>query len=454
VNHTATVETGRPVSPVMNSGEDLALNLRQRNLLVAVKVLLLVSAPFWLWALFFAGNYEFGTSLLFVPILWLFNISAIQHITKSHPALRRVMLLGFTMKMASTGGYMAFQYVYYRNGMDATTYYNIGKQWATYYSTHGSYPIVGHLWGTSFLNLLSGVLVNILGPSFPTISALFAAASFWGMYFFYDAFRSAFPNGRKEFCALLLFFLPSCQFWTAALGKDALMMLSIGMASYGFTEVMATRIARGTVFLVPAMTLGFFTRPHIAGMVAIAMLFPYTFALGKKGVAAAAARVLGIPVMAAGVVYLVRNATKLLNVDSATGGLERIEKLGAATTYGGSSFGQGQSTAVRLLLSPFLMFRPFPWEIPNLLGVIATAEALVLLYFLWQNRQELVGMLVSWRYHAFFTYAVTFGVLYSVVFSLALSNFGLLIRQRTQYTPFLVILAAASLSAARIRRSV
>jgi len=100
------------------------------------------------------------------------------------------------------------------------------------------------------------------------------------------------------------------------------------------------------------------------------------------------------------------------------------------------------------------MFRPFPWEIPNLLGVIATAEALVLLYFLWQNRQELVGMLVSWRYHAFFTYAVTFGVLYSVVFSLALSNFGLLIRQRTQYTPFLVILAAASLSAARIRRSV
>jgi hypothetical protein len=38
-----------------------------------------------------------------------------------------------------------------------------------------------------------------------------------------------------------------------------------------------------------------------------------------------------------------------------------------------------------------------------------------------------------------------------VVFTLAISNFGLLIRQRTQYTPFLLILAASALPLRKMR---
>ena len=104
----------------------------------------------------------------------------------------------------------------------------------------------------------------------------------------------------------------------------------------------------------------------------------------------ALAKILGIPIVVAGVIYLVRNATQVLNVDSAAGGLERIERLSAGTLHGGSSFGGGQSTAVKLILSPFLMFRPFPWEIPNLLGVAAAAEALLLIVLLWRVRRELL----------------------------------------------------------------
>jgi hypothetical protein len=423
--------------------EDLSLSTGQRNLMLGVSLLLLLASPFWVWSLFFAGNYEFGSALIFVPLLCLINFLLIFRITKQTPVLGKLMLVSYAMKIASSGGYMTLLFVYYVKGADASTYYSVGKQWAAYFSAHGDYPIVGHVWGTSFLNLVAAILINLIGPTFPTINVLFASAAFWGIYFFYAAFREAFPAGRKEFGALLLFLLPSCQFWNAALGKDALMMLSIGMVSYGFAELLSARLLRGFSFMLPAMALGALTRPHVIGIVAIAIFLAYTFRKGNQGTVASLARLLGTPAMAFGVWYLVTNATQLLNVDSAAGGLERIEKLGSGTMHGGSSFGAAQSAPLKLLLSPFLMFRPFPWEIPNPLALLATVEALVILYFLWRVRVPIARMLRHWSSEPFVTYVVSFGVIFSAVFSLALSNFGLLIRQRTQFTPLLLILIAS-----------
>ena len=179
------------------------------------------------------------------------------------------------------------------------------------------------------------------------------------------------------------------------------MMLSIGVASYGFAELMASRIFWGFSFLVPAMFLASLTRPHVAGMVAIAMVVPYLFNKGRGGTLSVSAKIIGIPVVGAGVVYLTGDATTLLSVDSTIGGVARIEKLGETTMRGGSAFGAGQSSFLKVLLSPFLMFRPFPWEIPNPMALAATLEALLLLYFLWCARHRLTRMLLCWRDHPF-----------------------------------------------------
>jgi hypothetical protein len=433
------IRATRAISP-----DDLVFSKRQREILQIATVLVVLSSPLWLWALFFSGPYEYAGALVMVPIIWLINLGLIGRVTRRQPSLRRLMMISFALKVACTGGYTALLYVYYGNGGDATTYFDVGKKWAAFFSAHGNFPIRGEVWGTSFINSATGLLVYTLGSSFPTISLLYAAAGFWGIYFFFGAFPEAFPNGRREFAALLLFLLPSCHFWTASIGKDSLMMLSIGLASYGFAKLMMSRVLRGFTYLVPAMFLASLTRPHVAGMVAIAMLFPYTFAKGQHGLMAALSKILGIPLMAGGITYLVINATRILRVDSPTGGLERIEKFGTSTMHGGSAFGQGQSTIAKLLLSPFLMFRPFPWEIPNPLAVAASLEALLILYFLWRVRHELSYQLFHWRAHPFFMYTVSFGVIYCVVFSLALSNLGLLIRQRIQYTPLLLMLVASA----------
>lgn len=435
----------------LSFSEDLALSAGQRSLTLILSAILVLSSPFWIWALFFSGNYEFGSSLIAVPVICLINLLVIVRVSRGTPALGKLMLLSYMMKIASAGGYMALLFIYYVKGADASTYFAIGKQWAAYFSVHGSFPLVGHLWGTSFINLCAAILVSIFGAAFPTINILFASVAFWGTYFFYLTFCHVTPDRPKEMGALLLFLLPSSQFWNAALGKDALMIFSIGMASYGFVLLLSAHLIKGFSFLVPAMAVGALTRPHVIGMLAISMLFPYVFSKQRGGAISRFAKLIGIPVMTAGVVYLVRHATELLNVDSPLGGLERIERLGAGTMHGGSSFGAGESTLVKILLSPFLMFRPFPWEIPNLLGVATTAEALMLLVLLWKSRRPILLFIRNWRTNSFFTYCFVFGAIFSVVFSLALSNFGLLLRQRTQYTPLLLILIACAWPLRRVR---
>lgn len=430
---------------------DLTLSSRQRTLLIIVSLLLLLTSPFWVWALFFAGSYAYGSSLVLVPIFCFVNMLLIVSITANRPALGKVMMISYALKIASAGAYMALLFVYYVKGADASTYFSVGKQWAAYFSSRGSYPIVGHLWGTSFLNLLTAILVGTLGEAFPAISVLFATLAFWGIYFFYLSFRTAFPDGRKEFGTLLLFLFPSCQFWSAALGKDALMILGIGVASYGYSKLLVGQMRAGFGLLISGLALGTLVRPHVAGMLSIAMLLPYVLGKSRSGALAAVAKILGIPVMIAGVAYLVRNATQLLRVDSAAGGFERIEKFSAGTLHGGSAFGAGQSTSVKLLLSPFFVFRPLPWEVPNLLGVAACAEGLLLFFLLWRVRHALLGMLWRWRDFPFLTFTVCYTAIFSVVFTLALSNFGILIRQRTQLTPLILILVAAGWPRSRVR---
>ena len=229
------------------------------------------------------------------------------------------------------------------------------------------------------------------------------------------------------------------------------MILGIGVASYGYSKLLVGQMRAGFGLLISGLALGTLVRPHVAGMLSIAMLLPYVLGKSRSGALAAVAKILGIPVMIAGVAYLVRNATQLLRVDSAAGGFERIEKFSAGTLHGGSAFGAGQSTSVKLLLSPFFVFRPLPWEVPNLLGVAACAEGLLLFFLLWRVRHALLGMLWRWRDFPFLTFTVCYTAIFSVVFTLALSNFGILIRQRTQLTPLILILVAAGWPRSRVR---
>jgi len=93
-----------------------------------------------------------------------------------------------------------------------------------------------------------------------------------------------------------------------------------------------------------------------------------------------------------------------------------------------------------------VLFRPFPFEAGSAVALIASLEGLVLLVLL-------VRSVPRWRLVPRIPYAVfaaTYTVLFIFAFS-ALSNFGILVRQRTQLLPLVLVIAALPALPSRMR---
>ena len=109
---------------------------------------------------------------------------------------------------------------------------------------------------------------------------------------------------------------------------------------------------------------------------------------------------------------------------------------------GGSAFNQGSSLPVRIAESPFLMFRPFPWEIHNALAFVSAVEALGWMILCWIRRREIWWTLRHWR-DPYVGFLLTYTIVFSITFGASLSNFGLLARQRIMMMPVVFMLMCA-----------
>jgi hypothetical protein len=144
--------------------------------------------------------------------------------------------------------------------------------------------------------------------------------------------------------------------------------------------------------------------------------------------------------------FLISQAGEFVGVEAtdAQGGIETIDRLTKSTQIGGSAFNSEQSLAIRAAEAPFLVFRPFPWEVHNGMAAIASLEALVLLWFAWKRRRGLVAVLWHWR-EPFVGFILAYSLIFSVAFAAATSNFGILVRERIMMVPVLLMLVCAGL---------
>ena len=111
---------------------------------------------------------------------------------------------------------------------------------------------------------------SVTGASVYVGYAVFAWLSFWGLYFLYRAFQTAIPDGDHRRYALLVFFLPSLVFWPSSIGKEAWMLLGIGLTAFG-----AAKLLVGSWGWVLPLAAGLggtaLVRPHVTAMLATAI---------------------------------------------------------------------------------------------------------------------------------------------------------------------------------------
>jgi len=419
-----------------------------RYLLIArlALVVSVVSCPLWLGALFFTSpeDYSITSSLVCVPILAVAGVFAVAVSTRHDPFLRRIISAGLFAHMAASALFLWIGFVVYRGTTDAFHYWTVGLRRAEDFQILGWAAFPGPFWSTNLISNICGVMTLLIGDALPTLFIAFAFISLSGAFLFYRAFAIAFPHGDRWLFGILVVLSPSLLFWSSFVGKDALIQLFIALACLGFAKVIERPSPTGVLMCAIGLCGALLVRGHVASMLAIAITFPYAVNKSRAGGANKAVKIVLVPLLAVGTYVLITNAKNMIDLSSeqSTSVVGEADTVATTSQIGGSAFNQGTSLAVRIAESPFLMFRPFPWEVHNLMGIAAAAESVGWIYLCWSRRRELWWTIRRWR-DPYIGFLLVYAAIFMITFGGAIGNFGILLRQRIMLTPLALMLICA-----------
>jgi hypothetical protein len=366
-----------------------------------------------------------------------------------------VQLLAFALAAKIVGSIARFAVLNWYGSGDALLYHAAGLDTFQMIRSLDFSFLRPPYFGTNFVEYVTGFLYAIIGPTLLGAFLAFSLASLAGMWFFYRAHRVAFPQGDHRIFFLLIFFVPTMAFWPSSLGKDALIVLGLGLATYGLARTLS-RIAPAPVLqLLGGLAITFAVRPAVGAILLFATTVAFVLHPGRVGspMTRPVTWILGAPLLIVGLVFAVQVASRLENVDVASGGTEYLAETSQTLEQGGSAYTPTLPTspAGALAAAANVLFRPFPTEATTPQALLAGLESLGLMLLLIWRLPSVVRSVRLWRGGMIVgAYVMVVGMIVALS---AFANFGLLARQRVQVLPYLfMIITAVASQRTRSRR--
>ena len=225
------------------------------------------------------------------------------------------------------------------------------------------------------------------------------------------------------------------------------MMLTIGIAVYGIAHLLRGRPARGLLYTILGLAGTALVRPHMSVLVVIAATLAYALRKAPPSanpIAPVARAVMLVLLIAASVVFVMRAAT-FFHVAS----LDSTEITGVLSATQSRSL-EGHSTfnakpvhnpldLVRAVIT--VLFRPFPTEAHSAQMLLSSAESSTLLLLVVLRWRRVVAAFRHFRRWPFVAFAALYTIGFCAAFA-AISNFGILARQRILVLPALFAILA------------
>jgi hypothetical protein len=364
------------------------------------------------------------------------------------PAIGRIVLLAAVTKVLAAPllrYWVAFSL--YGGASDAALYHRSGTELAPLFRD-GIYQGLGRISGTRFVEILTGQVYTVTGPTRLGGFMVFSWLSFLGLYLFYRAFRTVYPDGDGRRYALLVFFFPTLLFWPSSIGKEAVMIFFLGAAAFGAAQLLSGRF-RGLVSLGLGLWGAAVVRPHMALILAAALVVATPIAV-LRGAASTELRQRSRLSSAVLLLGLVLAGSTLIGVAEQFFGVESLntqtaqEKIDETTRRlgeSGSAFsGFSPNNPVGFVLSGVtVLFRPFPFEARNPQALLTSLEGVALLGFCAMSLRRVIRLPADAIRRPYVAFALVYVFAFVYAFS-SLHNFGILARQRSQLLPVLFVL--------------
>lgn len=394
------------------------------------------------------STYDTWGGLLLAPVLILVTlpILARQAARESDRSLFWLLFAALLVKLAGALLFHFVAYDLYGGIADARTYHEGGLEVARQLRV-GDYDLdLDPLTGVNFIKLVAGILYTIIGSTKFGGYLFFSWLGFMGLLFFYRAFTVAVREGKARTYARFVFFLPSLAFWPSSIGKEAWMMLALGVAALGAARLLSGKTWRGLVLTALGMWMSAQVRPHMAALFGVSLAIGYLLRRSRPELRQLApiAKGLSLAVVAIVAAVAVVRAERFLSdagVETNRGVAGAQQSLIARTATGGSYFApsilQSPTQAPNAVLT--VLFRPLPHEAHNVQAFLASLENSFLLLYVLIRLPWGFAALRSMRRQPYLALSLVYTVMFIVAFS-SFANFGLLVRERVQVLPFLVAL--------------
>ncbi len=366
------------------------------------------------------------------------------------PLAPRLLLAALLLRIVgSTARYEVLFQVYGGRG-DAATYHRKGLElarqlWDLDLSVLGFEQWFGgsHWWGTPFMDNLAGLTAALVGPSLRSHFLLFSLLALLGLFAILKAsYRTLSVEATGRFAIWALVW-PSLWFWPSSVGKEAVTLLAIGLATLGYAgrgeRIYWTWFAAG-------VGLAFAVRPHVAVVLALAAIVGHW--LGRR-LYAERWRILEVAGLFVLFIFALRGMTAFFGEDarfqledpSIAGFAEFVGFWNQQTITGGSSIGAVPAGILGIPAAIINVWvRPFPWEVHNITALVSAVEVVFLWWLIWKYRSEVKTALRHWRENRLVRFALPLLLLYTLMIGLTFGNLGIIARQRTPVFPFVLLL--------------
>lgn len=362
--------------------------------------------------------------------------------------LPRWVVLGFLAKVAGTMARYYMVTAFYGGG-DSYRYYQVGVNMAADWRAFHVPGLSGQgSLGTQVVESVTGFLFAFITPDMLGGFLLFAVIAYMGQLFLYAAFRHHSQADQLKAYAFFILFLPTFAFWPSSIGKDALVLLTLGASAY----FVARSLESFKIMWVAGLGISLgglaLIRIHIAGLVVGALVLAVLFSKSpaRRETSGAPRKFLVLIVGLAAALAVITVVPNVLGVDV----LDAQEREGFTSDIVRRTSEKGTVAEGGPAESPLdlpeavahVLFRPFAFEASEIQHYLAAAETTLLALLTLWKLPSILRNLKRWRSNPYVVFSTFYVLAFAFAFS-AVRNLGIIARQRGQVLAFFLVFLIA-----------
>ena len=352
------------------------------------------------------------------------------------------IIWGIFLESPENGLRLIFQSKYELNDL----FHYTNRLWT--FNSSNNYSLIRIL---SFVNLFT----------FNTYSAtalLFACFSFSGSWAFYSSISRVYPNSNKKL-AFAVLFIPSVVIWGSGIFKDTITFSALLWLAWSTFNIIENKRRHLSYYLIGIGSILLIGSIKVYILICfIPMAVIWFFAKKATLIKNQVLKIVSVPfLLVIATLFAFLGAQQAASIDKKYA-LENLATTAQVTAYdiayysgaGGSTYTLGAldgSWISMLRLAPkaisVSLFRPFLWEVSNILMLLSAIESLVFTLFTLRLVFGVRGRIRSIG-QPFLLFCLSFSIIFAFAVGISTFNFGTLVRYKIPMMPFYAIFLTIS----------